>query len=95
MTFRQHVLRAYARQRDDRIPVNHQPTPEVNSLLLQHFGLTNMEQLLRDVGDDFRYVEPVYCGPKLRALPDGSIEGYFGERFKRAQPDKINLSKLF
>ena len=36
------------------------------------------------MGDDFRYVEPVYCGPDLKTFPDGSIEGYFGERYKYA-----------
>jgi uroporphyrinogen decarboxylase len=54
-------------------------------MLLEHFGLTNLEQLLRVLGDDFRYVEPVYCGPELRTFPDGSVEGYFGERYKYAQ----------
>ena len=43
-----------------------------------------MEQLLRVLGDDFRYVEPVYCGPALQTFPDGSVEGYFGERYKYA-----------
>ena len=42
-----------------------------------------MEQLLRVLGDDFRYVEPVYCGPELKTFPDGSVEGYFGRRLNR------------
>jgi uroporphyrinogen decarboxylase len=54
-------------------------------MLMDHFGLSNMEQLLRVLGDDFRYVEPVYCGPELRTFPDGSIEGYFGEHYKYAE----------
>jgi uroporphyrinogen decarboxylase len=54
-------------------------------MIMQHFGLSNMEQVLRVLGDDFRYVEPTYCGPELRTFPDGSIEGYFGERYKYAQ----------
>ena len=85
MTSRERVLCAYTRQGYDRVPVKHEATPEVNRMLMQHFGLTNMEQVLRVVGDDFRYVEPVYCGPELRTFPDGSIEGYFGERYKRAE----------
>ena len=44
-----------------------------------------MEQLLRVVGDDFRYVELPYTGPELRTFPDGSMEGYWGERYKYAQ----------
>jgi uroporphyrinogen decarboxylase len=85
MTHRQRVLGAMARTGYDRIPVKHEGTPEVNKMLMTHFGLSNMEQLLRVVGDDFRYVEPAYCGPPLKTFPDGSIEGYFGERYKYAE----------
>ena len=85
MDSRERVLSAAARRGYDRIPIKHEGTPEVNRMLMDHFGLTNMEQLLRVVGDDFRYVEPRYCGPELRTFPDGSIEGYFGERYKYAE----------
>jgi uroporphyrinogen decarboxylase len=53
-------------------------------MIMEHFGLKNTEQLLRVVGDDFRYVEPRYCGPALRQFPDGSIEGYWGEHYRYA-----------
>lgn len=85
MNSRQRVLGAFERRGYDRIPVKHEATPEVNRMLMDHFGLSNMEQVLRAVGDDFRYVEPVYCGPELKTFPDGSIEGYFGERYKYAE----------
>jgi uroporphyrinogen decarboxylase len=85
MDSRQRVLAAFERRGYDRIPVKHEATPEVNKMLMEHFGLSNLEQLLRVVGDDFRYVEPEYCGPELRTFPDGSVEGYFGERYKYAQ----------
>ena len=85
MNSRQRVLNTVARRGYDRIPIKHEGTPEINRLLMDHFGLQNMEQLLRVVGDDFRYVEPIYCGPELRTFPDGSVEGYFGERYKYAQ----------
>jgi uroporphyrinogen decarboxylase len=85
MNSRQRVLSAINRQGYDRIPVKHEGTPEVNRMLMEHFGLSNQEQLLRVLGDDFRYVEPVYCGPELRTFPDGSIEGYFGERYRYAE----------
>ena len=52
---------------------------------MEHFGLKNLEQLLCVLGDDFRYVEPIYSGPELKTFPDGSVEGYFGERYKYAQ----------
>ena len=75
---------AFYRQGYDRIPVKHEGTPEINKMIMSHFGSTNMEQLLRVLGDDFRYVEPVYIGPELRTFPDGNIEGYWGEHYKYA-----------
>lgn len=85
MNSRERVLGAFNRTGYDRIPVKHEGTPEINQMIMNHFGLTNMEQLLHVVGDDFRYVEPEYIGPELRTFPDGSVEGYFGERYKYAE----------
>ena len=85
MNARQRVVSAFDRRGYDRIPVKHEATPEVNQMLMDHFGLKNLEQLLRVLGDDFRYIEPIYCGPELKTFPDGSVEGYFGERYKYAQ----------
>jgi uroporphyrinogen decarboxylase len=85
MTSRERVLGAFNRTGYDRIPVKHEGTPEINRMIIDHFGLKNMEQLLRVVGDDFRYVEPIYTGPELRSFPDGSVEGYWGERYKYAE----------
>jgi uroporphyrinogen decarboxylase len=76
---------AFYKKGYDRIPVKHEGTPEINKMIMDHFGLKNMEQLLRLVGDDFRYVEPIYTGPELRSFPDGSVEGYWGERYKYAE----------
>jgi len=81
MTSRERVLGSLARTGYDRIPVKHEGTPEVNQQLMDHFGLANTEQLLRVLGDDFRYVQPIYRGPELRQFPDGSVEGYWGERY--------------
>jgi uroporphyrinogen decarboxylase len=85
MNTRERVLGAFNRTGYDRIPVKHEGTPEINQMIMDHFGLKNMEQVLRVVGDDFRYVEPVYTGPELRKFPDGSLEGYWGERYRYAE----------
>lgn len=82
MNSRERVLSACERKGYDRIPVKHEATPEVNQQIKDHFGLKNHEQLLCVLGDDFRYVEPRYVGPELRKFPDGSMEGYWGERYK-------------
>ena len=81
MTSRERVIGCCERQGFDRIPVKHEGTPEINQLLKDHFGLKNDEQLLRVLGDDFRYVEPPYIGPELEWLADESVEGYWGERY--------------
>ena len=47
MTSRERVLGSLNRSGYDRIPVKHEGTPEVNQMLMEHFGLSNMEQLLR------------------------------------------------
>jgi hypothetical protein len=85
MNSRERVLGAFNQTGYDRIPVKHEGTPEINQMIMDHFGLTNMEQLLHVVGDDFRYVEPIYIGPELKEFPDGSVEGYWGERYKYAE----------
>lgn len=85
MNSRERVLSSMARTGYDRIPIKHEGTPEVNQMLMDHFGLSNMEQLLCVVGDDFRYVEPVYTGPELHTFPDGSVEGYWRERYQYSE----------
>lgn len=85
MKSRERVLGAFNKTGFDRIPVKHEGTPEINQMIMDHFGLKNMEQVLRVVGDDFRYVDPVYIGPELRKFPDGSVEGYWGEHYKYAE----------
>lgn len=74
MTSKERVLGALNRTGYDRIPIKHEGTPGINHMIMEHFGLTNMEQLLRVVGEDFRYVEPVYIGPELRTFADGHSE---------------------
>lgn len=87
MNSRERVLGSLKKTGYDRIPVKHEGTPEINQMIMDHFGLKNLEQVLRVVGDDFRYVEPIYIGPELRKFPDGSQEGYWGEHYKYAEFD--------
>jgi uroporphyrinogen decarboxylase len=81
MNSKQRVLSALRREGYDRIPVKHEGTPEVNAELMAHFGISNYANLLAILGDDFRSVGPAYIGPELRTFPDGSWEGWWGERY--------------
>ena len=82
MTSKERVLKALEKKETDRIPVHYEGTPEVNHMLLEAMNLENMEQLRQVLGDDLRYVEPDYIGPTLKTFPDGSVQGYWGERYK-------------
>ncbi len=81
MNHRERVLSSLARQGYDRIPVKHEGTPEINRELMAHLGVLDHLGLLERLGDDFRYVAPTWRGPELRTFPDGSWEGWWGERY--------------
>ena len=81
MNHKERVLSALAHRGYDRIPVKHGGTPEVDQMLMEHFGVSDHLALLERLGDDFRNVHPTYCGPELRRFPDGSWEGLWGERY--------------
>ncbi len=85
MTHYERVMSCCERAGYDRIAIKHEGTPEVNQQLKDYFGLKNDEQLSVVLGDDFRSIEPSYIGPELRTFPDGSVEGYFGERYQYVQ----------
>ena len=85
MNSRERVISCFERKGYDRIPVKHEGTPEINREIKKYFGLKNNEQILTVLGDDFRYISPRYVGPELRIFPDGSREGYFGERYKNVE----------
>ena len=87
MTSRERVIRCCQGKGFDRVPIKHEATVEINRELCDYFGLSNDEQLLRVLGDDFRYVEPKYCGPRILKSTDGSLAGYFGERYKWNEVD--------
>lgn len=65
----------------DRAPTTYYGTPEIDRDLKEYFNVTDNEQLLLKLGDDFRRVEPLYAGPALKTFEDGSWEGLWGERY--------------
>ena len=81
MNSKERMLGAMERKGFDRIPVHHEATPEVNAILREHFGVDDDLALRGLLGDDWRYVEPIYAGPELRTYPDGSVDGIWGERY--------------
>lgn len=71
----------------DRPPTKYYGTPEITQDLIDHFHLSDHEELLLQLGDDFRHVSPEYDGPELKTFDDGSREGIWGERYKNISFD--------
>jgi uroporphyrinogen decarboxylase len=46
MNSRERVLGAFNRTGYDRIPVKHEGTPEINQMIMDHFGMLPQSQLL-------------------------------------------------
>ena len=69
MTSKERVLRVFARQIPDRVPVWCGASPEFIHKAMVHLGVADEESVYRRFGDDFRRVHARYAGPPERA-PD-------------------------
>jgi uroporphyrinogen decarboxylase len=70
MRSKERVLTAIGHRDTDRVPIQTYLTPEIEAQLLQFFGYSHSEQLLRRFGVDFRVVQPEYRG-ELPPVPEG------------------------
>ncbi len=76
---RERVKKCLSHEEPDRVPIDFWVTNEVQATLLEHFGFSDMEQVLQHFDVDFRYIEgPRYVGPELAVRSDGSREDHFG-----------------
>jgi hypothetical protein len=101
MTSRERVMGAFYKKGYDRIPVKHEGTPEINKMIMDHFGLKNMEQLLRVVGDDINTLnskevstwKPTFCHLPMCIKPRTSTGHIFLQPTGLiTQQSKINAS---
>jgi len=68
LTSKERVLRTFAHQEVDRVPINYLANPGIDTRLKAHYGLASGDHtgLLRTLGVDFRGVGGVrYCGKPL------------------------------
>jgi len=77
MTSKERVLCAVRREEVDRIPVDVELTYDMRDRMLEHYGLTDDEDLFRMFGRDFRRVHSRFVGPK-RYTPEGEESDAFG-----------------
>lgn len=89
MDSRTRVFLALAHKEPDRVPVDFWAASEITELLLQRYGYTSKEELLRRFHVDFRYIEgPAYIGPEPVVYADGSKEDHFGVSRRRVSYGK-------
>ena len=81
MNHKERVLNTLHRKGYDRIPVKHYGTPEADTVLMEYFHVSNNDELLLALGDDFQTVTAPWIGPELKHYPDGSWDGWWGERY--------------
>ena len=73
---RERVLACIDRKPFDRIPIRHLAEDEINERLYDYFNIPrgSYDELLDAVGDDFRSIAPVYCGPAGNPPPVAHIK---------------------
>jgi len=73
MTSKERVQLTLANQIPDRVPIDYDANPGIDSRLKKHFRLKqdDNDELLKMLGVDFRRIDPPYAGPRLHAQIPG------------------------
>ena len=71
LTSRERVMRTFAYESVDRVPINYSANADIDRRLKEHFGLkkNDGEGLCRKLGVDFRGIGVPYTGPQLHEVP--------------------------
>ena len=83
VTSKERVLRAFACEEPDRVPINYLANPGIHGRLMHHYGLAPGEQetLLDILGVDFRGVAAPYSGRELHPpVPERRVQPEWGIR---------------
>ena len=87
MQSRERVQAAFAFKQPDVTPCDYYATPEIHTALLEHFRITDDNELRERLGADIRFVHPPYVGPELPTYQDGSVMNIWGIR-KKPMPNE-------
>ena len=74
MNHKSRVLSSLNGEGYDRVPVRYMAEPVVSDRLMRLVAASDYQGLLEYLGDDLRYVQPVWQGPEPQSYPDGSYE---------------------
>ena len=83
MTPKERVNTILSFQEADRVPWDYWAVDEITGKLIEHFGFNTKEELLQQLGVDFRYIQgPSYAGQELKVFDDGTSEDLWGVKRK-------------
>ncbi|TAJ12415.1 uroporphyrinogen-III decarboxylase [Marinilabiliaceae bacterium JC017] len=85
MNHKERVLKALNREEPDRVPFFYWDVPEFGVKMMEHLGFSNRDQLLEFLDVDFRWVEPLYTGPKLIDAGMKSKKDIWGVGYSRVK----------
>ena len=97
MTSRERVITTIEHREPDRIPCVFRATPEVDKMVMQHFGLNEIEQIRDMFGVEnishwpFQIIYPRNWDKLqlVKVLPDGTKEDLWGVRRKKSVSSSI------
>jgi len=78
MNSKERVLKTFAHEEPDRVPLWYGASEALTEGLIRHCNVEDEESLMRRLHIDFRRVRERYVGPELRAYPDGTRENLWG-----------------
>lgn len=84
MNHKERVLSALNHEEPDRVPVFYWAVPEFSKKMMGHLGFSDQDQMLEHLDIDFRWVEPVYTGPRLIDHNKNLKKDIWGVEYKMA-----------
>lgn len=79
MTSKERVLRTFAREKTDRVPIDYYGNAGIDKRMMDYFGAKDLEGLHVALGTDFRRAIAPYIGPRLHSvLPDRNVDPEWG-----------------
>lgn len=79
MTSKQRVRAALNHEKPDRVPIHYSANPDINRRLMEHFGVSDREGLLRALETDIRNIKLPYKGPVLHPdIPGRIVDNEWG-----------------
>lgn len=78
MSSKERVMSALNHVQPDRVASDYFGTPEIESALMEHFGVKSHDAILDRLRTDLRKVTPEFVGPERKRFSGGSVEDIWG-----------------